>query len=55
MVFASIKRKHRRGALSEPKIDVNGWSALAPGFIRNLFEGENTAPLEERKSNRTSK
>jgi len=43
------------GDLSEPKIDVNGWSALAPGFIRNLFEGEDTAPLEERKSNKTNK
>ena len=30
------------GALSEPKIDVNGWSALAPGFLRNMFDG-NTA------------
>jgi len=43
------------GDLSEPKIDVNGWSALAPGFIRNLFEGEDTAPLTERKSNRATK
>jgi uncharacterized protein YhdP len=43
------------GDLSEPKIDVNGWSALAPGFIRNLFEGEDTAPLEERKSDKTNK
>jgi uncharacterized protein YhdP len=43
------------GDLNEPKIDVNGWSALAPGFIRNLFEGEDTAPLTERKYNRTSK
>ena len=42
------------GDLSEPKIDVNGWSALAPGFIRNLFEGEDTAPLEQRKSNKTN-
>jgi hypothetical protein len=42
------------GDLSEPKIDVNGWSALAPGFIRNLFEGENTAPLEP-KANRATK
>ena len=36
------------GDLNEPKIDVNGWSALAPGFLRNLFEGENTAPLEQK-------
>jgi hypothetical protein len=43
------------GDLSEPKIDVNGWSALAPGFIRNLFEGEDTAPLEEPKFNRATK
>jgi hypothetical protein len=43
------------GDLSEPKIDVNGWSALAPGFIRNLFEGENTTPLTERKYNRATK
>jgi hypothetical protein len=43
------------GDLNEPKINVNGWSALAPGFIRNLFEGEDTAPLEERKSNRATK
>jgi uncharacterized protein YhdP len=28
------------GALSEPKIDVNGWSALAPGFLRNMFDGD---------------
>ena len=34
------------GDLNEPKIEVNGWSALAPGFIRNLFSGENTAPFE---------
>jgi uncharacterized protein YhdP len=43
------------GDLNEPKIDVNGWSALAPGFIRNLFEGEDTAPLTERKYNKTNK
>jgi hypothetical protein len=43
------------GDLNEPKIDVNGWSALAPGFIRNLFDGEDTAPLTERKSNRATK
>lgn len=43
------------GDLNEPKIDVNGWSALAPGFIRNLFEGEDTGPLVEPKSNRTNK
>ncbi|WP_395021209.1 AsmA-like C-terminal domain-containing protein [Dongia sp.] len=43
------------GDLNEPKIDVNGWSALAPGFIRNLFEGEDTAPLTERKSTRATK
>jgi hypothetical protein len=43
------------GDLNEPKIDVNGWSALAPGFLRNLFEGENTAPLEERPTNKTNK
>jgi hypothetical protein len=36
------------GDLTEPKIDVNGWSALAPGFLRNLFSGDNTAPLTER-------
>jgi uncharacterized protein YhdP len=30
------------GNLSEPKIDVNGWSALAPGFLRHMFDG-NTA------------
>jgi hypothetical protein len=43
------------GDLNEPKINVNGWSALAPGFIRNLFDGEDTAPLEERKPNRATK
>jgi hypothetical protein len=30
------------GDLNQPKIDVNGWSALAPGFLRNMFDG-NTA------------
>jgi hypothetical protein len=25
------------GGLAEPKINVNPWSALAPGFLRNLF------------------
>ena len=33
------------GALSEPKIDVNAWSALAPGFIRNLFNGDTADDL----------
>jgi hypothetical protein len=36
------------GDLGEPKIDVNGWSALAPGFLRNLFSGENTDTLEQK-------
>jgi hypothetical protein len=28
-----------KGDLDQPKINVNGWSALAPGFLRNLFQG----------------
>lgn len=43
------------GDLSEPKIDVNGWSALAPGFLRNLFDGEDAGQLERPPSNRTNK
>ncbi|HVJ40675.1 MAG TPA: AsmA-like C-terminal domain-containing protein [Dongiaceae bacterium] len=27
------------GSLAEPKINVNPWSALAPGFLRGLFTG----------------
>jgi hypothetical protein len=30
------------GNLDEPKIDVNEWSALAPGFIRDLFTDDGT-------------
>jgi hypothetical protein len=30
------------GNLNEPKIDVNEWSALAPGFIRDLFTDDGT-------------
>ncbi|MET1026925.1 MAG: AsmA-like C-terminal domain-containing protein [Dongiaceae bacterium] len=30
------------GGLSEPKINVNPWSALAPGFMRNLFTDDGT-------------
>ncbi len=30
------------GGLVEPKIDVNAWSALAPGFLRNLFTDDGT-------------
>lgn len=30
------------GDLDEPKIDVNEWSALAPGFIRNWFTDDDT-------------
>jgi hypothetical protein len=30
------------GNLDEPKIDVNEWSALAPGFIRDLFIDDGT-------------
>lgn len=37
------------GDLSEPKIDVNPWTALAPGFLRDIFtqdvdEGGNDTP-----------
>jgi len=37
------------GDLNEPKIDVNPWTALAPGFLRDIFtqdvdEGEDTTP-----------
>jgi hypothetical protein len=28
------------GNLPEPKIDVNPWAALAPGFMRGIFEGD---------------
>ena len=34
-----------KGDLNEPKIDVNAWSALAPGFLRNLFEGDSSSGL----------
>lgn len=30
------------GNLDEPQINVNEWSALAPGFIRNLFTDDGT-------------
>jgi len=30
------------GGLAEPKISVNPWSALAPGFLRNLFTDDGT-------------
>ncbi len=45
------------GNLDEPKIDVNEWSALAPGFIRDLFttdgtENEEDDPEEEENSNK---
>lgn len=30
------------GGLAEPKIDINPWSALAPGFLRNLFTDDST-------------
>ena len=38
------------GDLPEPKIDVNPWTALAPGFLRDIFtqdidEGGDDAPL----------
>jgi uncharacterized protein YhdP len=41
------------GDLSEPKIDVNPWAALAPGFLREIFTtdaGDNDAPLPQVKS-----
>ncbi len=28
---------HIAGELAEPKIDVNPWAALAPGFVRDIF------------------
>jgi hypothetical protein len=33
------------GDLNNPKIDVNGWSALAPGFLRNMFDGNSADDL----------
>ena|GEM_PF-2629805 len=30
---------HVSGGLAEPKINVNPWAALAPGFLRGLFTG----------------
>ena len=40
------------GDLNEPKIDVNPWAALAPGFLRGLFtedigegDGSDSAPV----------
>lgn len=32
-----------QGTMPEPKIDVNGWSALAPGFLRNIFSDDSEA------------
>jgi hypothetical protein len=48
------------GNLDEPKIDVNEWSALAPGFIRDLFtddgtEGETLEPDEDAATQKTTK
>lgn len=34
------------GNLDEPKIDVNEWSALAPGFIRDLFTDDGSKDQE---------
>ena len=42
------------GELNQPKIDVNGWSALAPGFLRNMFEGNSADDLTQ-KPRRTEK
>ncbi|HVY98983.1 MAG TPA: AsmA-like C-terminal domain-containing protein [Dongiaceae bacterium] len=42
------------GDLNQPKIDVNGWSALAPGFLRNMFDG-NTADDLSPKPRKTEK
>ncbi|WP_374652482.1 AsmA-like C-terminal domain-containing protein [Dongia sp.] len=38
------------GNLDEPKIDVNEWSALAPGFIRDLFTDDGTELPEEEEA-----
>jgi hypothetical protein len=41
------------GQLSEPKINVNPWAALAPGFLRGLFTGTDDAgsdPAEKKSS-----
>jgi hypothetical protein len=43
------------GDLSNPKIDVNGWSALAPGFLRNMFDGDKTDSLTEPPERKTPK
>jgi hypothetical protein len=47
------------GDLAEPKIDVNPWAALAPGFLRDLFtqdidqgDGKNTPPKVESGSHK---
>ena len=41
------------GALSEPKINVNPWAALAPGFLRGLFTG--TGDEEDDPTSKTKK
>lgn len=35
------------GNLDEPKIDVNEWSALAPGFVRDLFTDDGTEQADD--------
>ena len=42
------------GDLNNPKIDVNGWSALAPGFLRNMFD-DNSADDLTAKPRKTEK
>jgi AsmA-like C-terminal region/Protein of unknown function len=44
------------GDLNQPKIDVNGWSALAPGFLRNMFDGDtaNDLPPKPRKTEKSN-
>ncbi|MES1153074.1 MAG: AsmA-like C-terminal domain-containing protein, partial [Dongia sp.] len=43
------------GDLNNPKIDVNGWSALAPGFLRNMFDGDGTDNLTAPPERKTPK
>ena len=42
------------GDLNEPKIDVNEWSALAPGFIRDWFTDDGTELPDENSEDEPS-
>ncbi len=43
------------GNLSDPKIKVNEWSALAPGFIRDLFTEDGTEKIDDEEDGATQK